>query len=148
MPYILALDQGTTSSRAIIFDHDAAIVAVGQREFPQIFPQPGWVEHDPNEIWATQIAVVTEALGRAHLRPRDIAAIGITNQRETTVLWERGTGTPVRLSQTTVVSRWLVMPIAARSRACRPPVRNAPAITVCVLRQISTGSCSTHPGWG
>jgi glycerol kinase len=68
---------------------------VGQREFPQIFPRPGWVEHDPNEIWATQIAVATEALGRAHLRPRDIAAIGITNQRETTVVWDRETGVPL-----------------------------------------------------
>jgi len=95
MPYILALDQGTTSSRAIIFDHEASIVAVGQREFPQIFPRPGWVEHDPGEIWATQIAVATEALGRAHLRPRDIAGIGITNQRETTVVWDRETGVPV-----------------------------------------------------
>ena len=95
MPYILALDQGTTSSRAIIFDREANIVAVGQREFPQIFPRPGWVEHDPGEIWATQIAVATEALGRAHLRPRDIAAIGITNQRETTVVWDRETGVPV-----------------------------------------------------
>jgi glycerol kinase len=95
VPYILALDQGTTSSRAIVFDHNAAIVAVGQREFPQIFPQPGWVEHDPGEIWATQIAVATEALGRAHLRPRDIAAVGITNQRETTVVWDRETGVPV-----------------------------------------------------
>ena len=95
MPYVLALDQGTTSSRAIIFDHNSTIVAVGQREFPQIFPRPGWVEHDAGEIWATQIAVATEALGRAHLRPRDIAAIGITNQRETTVVWDRETGTPV-----------------------------------------------------
>jgi glycerol kinase len=95
MPYILALDQGTTSSRAIIFDHDAAIVSVGQREFQQIFPRLGWVEHDPNEIWATQIGVATEALGRAHLRPRDIAAVGITNQRETTVVWDRETGAPV-----------------------------------------------------
>jgi glycerol kinase len=95
MPYILAIDQGTTSSRAIIFDHNAAIVAVGQREFQQFFPRPGWVEHDPTEIWATQIAVVTEALGRAHLRPRDIAAVGITNQRETTVVWDRETGVPV-----------------------------------------------------
>ena len=95
MPHIIALDQGTTSSRAIVFDHDASIVAVGQREFPQIFPRPGWVEHDPGEIWATQISVVTEALGRAHLRPRDIAAIGITNQRETTVVWDRATGEPV-----------------------------------------------------
>ena len=70
-------------------------MAVGQREFQQIFPRPGWVEHDPNEIWATQIAVATEALGRAHLRPRDIAAIGITNQRETTVVWDRETGAPI-----------------------------------------------------
>jgi glycerol kinase len=95
MPYVLALDQGTTSSRAIVFDHDAAVVTVCQREFQQIFPRPGWVEHDPNEIWATQISVATEALGRAHLRPRDIAAIGITNQRETTVVWDRETGAPV-----------------------------------------------------
>ena len=95
MPYILALDQGTTSSRAIVFDHDAAIVAVGQQEFRQIFPQPGWVEHDPNDIWATQIAVAAEALGRAHLRPRDIAAVGITNQRETAIVWDRETGAPV-----------------------------------------------------
>jgi len=95
MPYILALDQGTTSSRAIVFDHDAAIVAVGQQEFRQIFPKPGWVEHDAQEIWATQIAVAIQALGRAGLRPRDIAAIGITNQRETTVVWDRETGHPV-----------------------------------------------------
>ena len=95
MPYILALDQGTTSSRAIVFDHHANIVAVGQQEFPQIFPRPGWVEHNPTEIWATQIAVAIEALGRAHLRPRDIAAIGITNQRETTIVWDRETGVPV-----------------------------------------------------
>ena len=95
MPYILAFDQGTTSSRAIVFDHNAGIVAVGQREFQQIYPRPGWVEHDPNEIWATQIAMATEALGRAHLRPQDIAAIGIANQRETTVVWDRETGVPV-----------------------------------------------------
>ena len=95
MPHILALDQGTTSSRAILFDHDGRIVGVAQKEFRQIFPQPGWVEHDPNEIWATQIGVATEALGRASLRPRDLAAIGITNQRETAVVWDRRTGAPV-----------------------------------------------------
>jgi glycerol kinase len=95
VPYILSLDQGTTSSRAIVFDHDGAIVAVGQQEFKQLFPQPGWVEHEPNEIWATQVSVVIEALGRAHLKPSDIAAIGITNQRETTVVWDRETGNPV-----------------------------------------------------
>ncbi len=95
MSYILALDQGTTSSRAIVFDHDGAVVSVAQREFQQIYPKPGWVEHDPQEIWATQMAVAVEALGRAHVRPRDVAAIGITNQRETTIVWDRETGQPV-----------------------------------------------------
>ncbi|MEO8520789.1 MAG: glycerol kinase GlpK [Acidobacteriota bacterium] len=95
MPYILALDQGTTSSRAIVFDHDGAIVALAQKEFPQIFPKPGWVEHDPREIWTSQISVAVEALGRAQVRPRDVAAIGITNQRETAVVWDRETGEPV-----------------------------------------------------
>jgi glycerol kinase len=95
VPYILALDQGTTSSRAIVFDHDGGIVALAQKEFPQIFPKPGWVEHDPQEIWASQISVAIEALGRAKVRPRDIAAIGITNQRETTLVWDRDTGEPV-----------------------------------------------------
>ena len=95
MPYILALDQGTTSSRAIIFDHDGAIKSVAQKEFTQIFPNAGWVEHDPQEIWASQIGVAVEALGRAHVRPSDLAAIGITNQRETTIVWDRETGEPV-----------------------------------------------------
>jgi glycerol kinase len=93
--HIIALDQGTTSSRAIIFDETGRTVSLAQREFTQIFPKPGWVEHDPGEIWATQIGVATEALGRASLRPRDIAAIGITNQRETTIVWDRDTGKPV-----------------------------------------------------
>ena len=95
MPYILALDQGTTSSRAILFDHQGAIKAVAQREFEQIFPQPGWVEHDPEEIWTSQISVAVEVLSRAEARPREIAAIGITNQRETTIVWDRETGKPV-----------------------------------------------------
>src|SRR5256885_553796 len=95
MPFILALDQGTTSSRAIVFDHDGAIRAVAQKEFTQIFPQAGWVEHDPQEIWASQIGVASEALGRAQLAPGDIAAIGITNQRETTIVWDRRTGEPI-----------------------------------------------------
>ena len=95
MSFILALDQGTTSSRAIVFDHAGAIKAVAQKEFTQIFPQPGWVEHDPNEIWATQIAVAAEAIARAGLQGRNIAAIGITNQRETTVVWDRATGQPL-----------------------------------------------------
>src|SRR5439155_23779821 len=95
MSFILALDQGTTSSRAIVFDRDGAIRGVAQKEFTQIFPSPGWVEHDPQEIWASQIAVAVEALGRAHVRPSDVAAIGITNQRETTIVWDRKTGEPV-----------------------------------------------------
>jgi glycerol kinase len=95
MSYILALDQGTTSSRAIVFDHDGAIRAVAQKEFTQIFPAAGWVEHDPGEIWASQIGVAVEALGRAQVRPKELAAIGITNQRETTIVWDRETGEPV-----------------------------------------------------
>jgi glycerol kinase len=95
MKYILALDQGTTSSRAIVFDHQGVIVAAAQREFRQIFPKPGWVEHDANEIWASQSGVATDALRKAGLTATDIAAIGITNQRETTVVWERATGRPI-----------------------------------------------------
>jgi len=95
MKYILALDQGTTSSRAIIFDQHGSIVSVAQQEFRQIFPQPGWVEHDANEIWATQSNVAAEAILKARLTANDIAAIGITNQRETTVVWERATGKPI-----------------------------------------------------
>jgi glycerol kinase len=95
MPFILALDQGTTSSRAIVFDHDGAIKSVAQKEFTQIFPAAGWVEHDPQEIWASQIGVAVEALGRAKVRPNELAAIGITNQRETTIVWDRETGEPV-----------------------------------------------------
>ncbi len=95
MSYILALDQGTTSSRAILFDRDGAIKGIAQREFRQMFPQPGWVEHDPLEIWTSQAGVAVEALAGAGVRARDIAAIGITNQRETTIVWDRKTGLPI-----------------------------------------------------
>jgi glycerol kinase len=94
-PYILSVDQGTTSSRAIIFDHDGQIVASSQREHQQIFPHPGWVEHDPMEIWVTVREVMGEALSRAQLTRHDIAGIGITNQRETAIIWNRTTGQPV-----------------------------------------------------
>ena len=93
--FILALDQGTTSSRAIVFDHNGSIRAIAQEEFKQIFPQAGWVEHDPNEIWKTQLDTARAALSKAGLSAADIAAIGITNQRETTVIWDRKTGEPV-----------------------------------------------------
>jgi glycerol kinase len=95
MRYVLALDQGTTSSRSILFDRRGHPVAVAQREFTQRFPQPGWVEHDANEIWTTQQATIADVLAQARAAPADLAAIGITNQRETTVLWDRRSGRPV-----------------------------------------------------
>ncbi|BEP41585.1 glycerol kinase GlpK [Variovorax sp. V15] len=93
--YLLALDQGTSSSRSIVFDREGHIVAIAQKELTQIYPQPGWVEHDPMEIWRSQLATAREVLVKAKLKPTDIHAIGITNQRETTVLWNRATGQPV-----------------------------------------------------
>jgi len=93
--YLLALDQGTSSSRSIVFDRDGHIVAMAQREFRQIYPQPGWVEHDPKEIWASQLATAREVLAKAKLKAGDIASIGITNQRETTLVWNRRTGEPI-----------------------------------------------------
>ena len=93
--YIMALDQGTTSSRCILFDKTGTICSMAQKEFTQIYPQPGWVEHDPREIWASQLAVTTEAMAKVMAQPEDIAAIGITNQRETTIVWDKETGEPV-----------------------------------------------------
>jgi glycerol kinase len=95
MKYILSLDQGTTSSRAILFDHAGSIVSVAQKEFPQIFPKPGWVEHDPRDIWSSQAGVAAEVLTKASVGAADVAAIGITNQRETTLVWDRFTGKPI-----------------------------------------------------
>jgi len=95
MSFILALDQGTTSSRAIIFDHSGAIRTVAQKEFQQIFPQTGWVEHNPLEIWQSQLEVARSALSQSGLKATDISGIGITNQRETTVLWDRRTSEPI-----------------------------------------------------
>src|SRR3954447_9383004 len=93
--YILAFDQGTTSSRAIVFDKNGMIKSMAQKEFTQLFPQPGWVEHDPNEIWSTQLGVAAEAITKAGSTVKDIAAIGITNQRETTMVWDRNTNEPI-----------------------------------------------------
>lgn len=95
MKAVLALDQGTTSSRALLFDRSANVLAVAQQEFKQIYPQPGWVEHDPREIWKSQLAVAREALSKSALSLADIGAIGITNQRETTIVWDRKTGEPI-----------------------------------------------------
>ncbi|GAA0071261.1 glycerol kinase GlpK [Clostridium sardiniense] len=93
--YVIALDQGTTSSRAIIFDKDQNIIAVSQKEFTQIYPKEGWVEHNPMEIWASQFAVLQEAIAKSNINQDEIAAIGITNQRETTIVWDKNTGTPI-----------------------------------------------------
>jgi len=95
MEYVLSLDQGTTSSRAIIFNHDGQIETIAQNEFQQFYPNPGWVEHDPQEIWSTQAGVATEALSKVGIQSDKLAAIGITNQRETTIVWDRNTGQPV-----------------------------------------------------
>ena len=93
--YVIALDQGTTSSRCILFDYGGDICGVVQREFKQIYPQPGWVEHDPMEIWSSQLGVLMEAVGSIGATMDDIAAIGITNQRETTIIWDKETGKPI-----------------------------------------------------
>ena len=93
--YIMAFDQGTTSSRAIIFDREGNIMGSAQREFKQIYPKPGWVEHDPMEIWGTQSGMAREVLERTGIRPTEVAAIGITNQRETTIVWNKNTGRPI-----------------------------------------------------
>ncbi len=95
MRYLIALDEGTTSCRAILFDEEQHIVGVSQKEFTQIYPQPGWVEHDPLEIWSSQYSVMVEVLARAGIEPKEVAGIGITNQRETAVVWERATGRPL-----------------------------------------------------
>jgi len=93
--YVIALDQGTTSSRAIAFDKEQSVIAVAQKEFTQFYPKEGWVEHDPMEIWSSQYSVLTEIMAKAGITAEEIAAIGITNQRETTIVWERATGRPV-----------------------------------------------------
>ena len=93
--YILALDEGTTSARAIVFDRESRILSLGQHSFPQIYPQPSWVEHDPEEIWRAQMKAIKDAIKGAHLEPSKIAAIGVTNQRETTILWDKSSGKPV-----------------------------------------------------
>src|SRR5688572_3629961 len=122
MTYILALDQGTTSSRAIVFDESGGIVGVVQREFKQHFPKPGWVEHDANEIWQSQLDVAAEALSKFKLKPADIAALGITNQRETTVLWDRSTGEPIHNAIVWQDRRTSARCDELRSQGCEPMV--------------------------
>jgi glycerol kinase len=121
--YVLALDQGTSSSRAILFDRSTRAVAQSSREFPQIFPQPGWVSHDPEAIWSSQIACANEALAQAGASASDIAAIGITNQRETTVVWERETGRPINDAVVWQCRRTAGICEHLRARGLEPEVR-------------------------
>src|SRR5271163_4854422 len=93
--HVLVVDQGTTSTRAIVFGGDCSPTGMAQREFKQIYPHPGWIEHDPEDLWRTTLSTMQEVLGKAGLEPRDIASVGITNQRETTLVWNRATGEPI-----------------------------------------------------
>ena len=111
--YILALDQGTSSSRAIVFDHEGRICATAQKEFPQHFPKPGWVEHDPKDIWSSEASVIAEAITSMGINGLNIAGIGITNQRETTIVWDAETGEPV---YNAIVSRSRILPDSSGKR--------------------------------
>jgi sugar (pentulose or hexulose) kinase len=122
MAYLLALDQGTSSSRSIIFDEQGQIVASAQQEFRQIFPQPGWVEHDANEIWQSQFVTCQQAMRNARLQANDIAAIGITNQRETTVLWDKK---PASLYTMRSSGKTAAPPRIAKSCAHRVMLKNS-----------------------
>ncbi len=128
--HILALDQGTTSSRAIVFDHQGAVVAMASQELRQIFPRPGWVEHDPLEIWAGQAGVAVEALARARLSASDLAAIGITNQRETTMVWDRRSGKPLTNAIVWQDRRTAAVCDRLRARGLAPMIRRKTGLVV------------------
>ena len=130
MTYLLALDQGTSSSRSIVFDAQGNIVAMSQREFRQIYPQPGWVEHDPREIWSSQLETAREVLVKAGLTAADIAALGITNQRETTVLWDRTTGEPVYNAIVWQDRRAEPICAALREQGLEPTVREKTGLVI------------------
>ena len=158
--FVLAIDQGTTSTRAIIFNHSGEIVSVGQKEFTQIFPNPGWVEHNPIEIWETTRTVVAEALQKAEINRHNLAAVGITNQRETTVVWDKNTGEPVynaivwqdmATRARTASARsaaWACLPTfpaprsSGSSTTSRAPV-SAPRPATCSSVTPTAGSCGT-----
>jgi glycerol kinase len=128
--YILALDQGTTSSRAILFDHDGRIVSTDQKEFPQIFPKPGWVEHDPEAIWRTQVDTAKGALALAGVNASQVAAIGITNQRETTVVWDRETGAPLHNAIVWQCRRTASMCDRLRAEGWVDPIRSKTGLVI------------------
>lgn len=131
--YVLALDQGTTSSRAILFDHAGQVISTAQEEFPQIYPQPGWVEHDPEAIWSTQLATAQRALakaGKGDAGAKRVAAIGITNQRETTVVWDRDTGTPLHHAIVWQCRRTATMCDRLRAEGWADPIRAKTGLVV------------------
>ncbi|MFC5605773.1 glycerol kinase GlpK [Variovorax soli] len=130
MNYLLALDQGTSSSRSIVFDEAGHIVAIAQRELTQIYPQPGWVEHDPMEIWTSQIETAREVLAKAKLSAKDIRAIGITNQRETTVVWNRKTGRPVHHAIVWQDRRAEPLCAQLRSEGMEPAIREKTGLVI------------------
>ena len=155
--YILALDQGTTSSRSLVFDHAGHIVALAQKEFTQHYPQPGWVEHDPEEILATQLATARDAVAQAGLTMADIAGIGITNQRETTaVVWDRATGKAIHNAivwQDRRTAETIATGCAAKSGACRRHPPDAPdsemdAYFSGTKARLDPGPCRWRPGTG
>jgi glycerol kinase len=142
--YILALDQGTSSSRAVLFDHDGAPVAQEQREFPQIYPQPGWVEHDPESIWSSQLESAQALLKNTGASPDDIAAIGITNQRETAIVWERATGRPIANAIVWQCRRTAPMCDDMRARGLEPLVRERTGLVIdAYFSGTRSAGCST-----
>ena len=128
--YVLSLDQGTTSSRAIVFDRAGQIVCAAQHEFPQIYPQPGYVEHDPEAIWDSQVATARQALAGAGIEPGQVAAIGITNQRETTVVWDRETGRPLHNAIVWQCRRTAPMCDRPRAAGWTDPIRSKTGLVV------------------
>ena len=130
MTYLLALDQGTSSSRSIVFDARGAIVAMAQQEITQIYPQPGRVEHDPMEIWRTQLATAREVLLKAGISARQVRAVGITNQRETTVVWNRATGQPIHNAIVWQDRRAEPSCVALRERGLAPTIRQKTGLLV------------------
>ena len=181
--FVLSIDQGTTGTTALVFDRDCRVRGRGYSEFTQHYPRPGWVEHDPEEIWNVSMGAVADALGAAGVEARDLRAVGIANQRETVVAWDRATSLPVRrriassqpssrrrsqtpavlrschtiagwtarrvsLRHSTVVSRWLAIPIAASDRADVAATARASPAAASMARHQWSGSCSTQPGRG
>lgn len=124
--YIMSLDAGTTSNRCILFDHSGKVCSMAQKEFTQYFPKPGWVEHDANEIWSTQLGVAVEAMHKINAKASDIAAIGITNQRETAIVWNKNTGEPIYHALVWQCRRTAELADSLKEKVCRRSTRRKP----------------------